>query len=298
MATRSVVVLLGPTGVGKTALSLDLARRLTAEIVSADSRQVYREIPIGTAAPSVEELAAVPHHLIGHRSIHDSYSAGAYECDALATIERLHRQYSTVLVSGGSMMYIDALCRGIDPVPDVDPEVRQGVWRRYEAEGLEGILGELRHLDPAYYARVDKRNYKRVLHGYEVYLSSGRPLSAFHSGAVALRPWRIIKVGLRRERDELYDRINRRVLAMIDAGLEDEARAVYPYRHLNALNTVGYKELFAYFDGSIDRAEAIRQIQRNSRIYARKQMTWWQRDSDIHWITPDTIASLDDLVSL
>lgn len=298
MATRSVVVLLGPTGVGKTALSLDLARRLTAEIVSADSRQVYREIPIGTAAPSVEELAAVPHHLIGHRSIHESYSAGAYECDALATIERLHRQYSTVLVSGGSMMYIDALCRGIDPVPDVDPEVRQGVWRRYEAEGLEGILGELRHLDPIYYARVDKRNYKRVLHGYEVYLSSGRPLSAFHSGAVALRPWRIIKVGLRRERDELYDRINRRVLAMIDAGLEDEARAVYPYRHLNALNTVGYKELFAYFDGSIDRAEAIRQIQRNSRIYARKQMTWWQRDRDIHWITPDTISSLDDLVSL
>lgn len=289
---RCLVVLLGPTGVGKTALSLHLARALSASIVSADSRQVFREIPIGTAAPSQEERDAVPHYLVGHRSIHEHYSAAEYESEAIETIARLHLSDQHVLLSGGSMMYIDALCRGIDMIPDVDPEVRAAVWTRYEQEGLEGILGELRLLDPTYYERVDRKNYKRVLHGYEVCLSSGRPFSSFHTGQSKPRPWRTVRVGLLRDREELYRRIDARVLQMMAEGLEAEARAVYPYRALNALRTVGYRELFDYFDGHIPIEEAIRQIQRNSRHYARKQMTWWQRDDSIRWFHPDDHDSI------
>jgi len=185
------------------------------------------------------------------------------------------------------MMYIDAVCRGIDEIPDVDPAIRAEVWHRYEAGGLAPILSELEHLDPRYYATVDHHNYKRVLHGYEVCLSSGRPFSSFHTGQAKSRPFDIIKVGLTREHEDLYARIDERVLQMMSLGLEAEARAVYPYRHLNALNTVGYKELFAYFDGTISLDEAIRLIQRNSRHYARKQLTWWKRDSEVHWYHPD-----------
>lgn len=293
-----VLVLLGPTGVGKTELSLRLAQHLGASIVSADSRQVFREIPIGTAAPTLDERAAVPHFLVGHKSIVEPYSAGIYEQEAISTIASLHDQSSWVVVSGGSMMYIDALTEGIAPVPDVSPEVRREVWERYHRDGLEPILRELSLLDPLYYVRVDKRNYKRVLHGYEVCLSSGLPFSSFlEEGAKAQRPFEVIKIGLYRPRTELYERIDRRVEVMIDMGLEQEARAVYPYRHLNALNTVGYKELFAYFDGSIDLPEAIRLIQRNSRHYARKQMTWWQRDKAIHWFHPDDMGGILDLIA-
>lgn len=288
----TLVVLLGATGVGKTALSIEIARALGAEIVSADSRQVFREIPIGTAAPSPAERAAVPHHLIGHRSIHEPYSAAQYETEATQIINDLHTRLPYVVASGGSMMYIDALCQGIDEIPDVDPEVREGVWARYHAEGLDGILGELSLLDPEYYASVDRHNYKRVLHGYEVCLSSGKPFSSFHTGVARPRPWRTIKIGLRRERAELYDRIDRRVLEMVRSGLIDEARQVYPYRDLNALNTVGYKELFAHFSGEIPESEAIRLIQRNSRHYARKQMTWWQRDPSIRWHHPDEAETI------
>lgn len=292
-----VLVLLGPTGVGKTETSLVLARHLRTSIVSADSRQVFREIPIGTAAPTSSERDAVPHYLVGHKSIVEPYSAGIYEIEALSVIESLHRTSPWVVVSGGSMMYIDALTEGSAPVPDVLPDVRQEVWARYHTEGLEPILNELRLLDPQYYARVDKRNYKRVLHGYEVCLSSGKPFSSFLDEAKAERPFDIIKVGLLRPRSELYERIDRRVEIMIDMGLEAEARAVYPYRHLNALNTVGYKELFAYFDGTIDLTEAIRLIQRNSRHYARKQMTWWQRDEAIYWFHPDDVAGILSLIN-
>lgn len=289
---KTLVVLLGPTGVGKTALSLELAQHLGSEIVSADSRQIYRELPIGTAAPTPAERAAVPHHLVGSRSITEPYSASMYEVEALAVVKALHARGDFALSSGGSMMYIDALTRGIDEMPDVDPEVRSLVWRRYEEEGLEPILEELSVLDPIYYQRVDRYNYKRVLHGYEMCLSTGKPFSSFLKGQERERPWRTIKIGLNRERDELYQRINTRVYAMMEQGLVDEALAVYPQRELNALNTVGYKELFAHFDGSISLDEAIRQIQRNSRIYARKQLTWWRRDASIQWFRPDELGRI------
>ncbi len=292
-----LVVLLGPTGVGKTALGVQIASQLGCSILSADSRQIYHELPIGTAAPTPEEWAAVPHYFVGTHSVSEGYSAASYEADALSLLERLFADRPIQLLSGGSMMYIDAVCRGIDEIPDVDPTIRAEVWNRYETEGLARILSELEHLDPRYYATVDRQNYKRVLHGYEVCLSSGRPFSSFHTGLAKSRPFDIIKIGLTREREELYTRIDERVLRMMSLGLEAEARAVYPHRRLNALNTVGYKELFAYFDGTVSLDEAIRLIQRNSRHYARKQLTWWKRDPEVHWYHPEDTEGIQALLS-
>lgn len=289
---KTLVVLLGPTGVGKTALSVELAQSLGTEIISVDSRQVYRELPIGTAAPTLKERAAVPHYLVGTRSIEEPYSASLFAVEACRCVEDIHTRSDYALAVGGAMLYIDALCQGIDEMPDVDAEVRRATWQRYEEEGLDGILAELRVLDPTYYKRVDHHNYKRVLHGYEMCISTGRPFSSFHLGVKQQRPWRIIKIGLTRDREELYTRINARVEEMLHLGLESEARSLYPYRHLNALNTVGYKEMFAYFDGSVSYTEAIRQLQRNSRIYARKQLSWWRRDTDIRWFHPSERASI------
>lgn len=290
----TLLVLLGSTGVGKTTLSIELAEFFGTSIVSADSRQIYRELPIGTAAPSENELKRIPHYMVGTHSIQQPYSAGDYENQALEYISQIHSITPIAILSGGSMMYIDAVCRGIDAIPDVRPEIRTMVYQRYEAEGLDSILKELKDLDPEYYNRVDHRNYKRVLHGYEVCISSGAPFSSYHTGLSKVRPFRIIKLGLNRPRQELYQRINQRVLDMIKQGLIEEARTVYPHRNLNALNTVGYKELFRYFDGSISLSQAIGQIQKNSRVYARKQQTWWQRDNEIHWIEP----KLEEVLSL
>ena len=280
-----LLVLVGPTGVGKTELSIRLAQRLSTSILSAESRQIYRELPIGTAAPSLEERAAVPHYFVGTRSIHDPYSAADYEREALETLSGLFAEQPIV----------DALCRGLDAVPSIPEDVRRAVWQRYEAEGLEGIRHDLEQVDPDYLGLVDPANYKRLLHAWEVYLTTGRPFTSYHRGEPKQHPFRILRVGLERPRPELYARIDRRVELMLEAGLEAEARAVYPYRALNALNTVGYKELFAYFDGIIDRAEAIRLIQRNSRHYARKQLSWWQHDPSIHWLdasAPDLLESV------
>lgn len=290
----TLIVLLGPTGVGKTALGVQLALQLGCSILSADSRQIYRELPIGTAAPTPEERAAVPHYFVGTHSVTEGYSAASYEADVLRLLEGLFVDHPIQLLSGGSMMYIDAVCRGIDEIPDVDPAIRTEVWHRYETQGLAPILTELEQLDPRYYTTVDHQNYKRVLHGYEVCLSTGRPFSSFHTGQAKHRPFDIIKIGLTREREELYARIDERVLQMMSLGLEAEARAVYPHRHLNALNTVGYKELFAYFDGMISLEEAIRLIQRNSRHYARKQLTWWKRDPEVHWYHPEDIEGIEN----
>ena len=290
----TLIVLVGPTGVGKTALSIRLAQYFGCSIISADSRQIFREIPIGTAAPSGEEQAAVPHYFVGTRSVAEPYSAAAFESEVLELLPQLFDESpsATVLLSGGSMMYVDAITKGIDSIPDVPEEVRSAVWSRYESDGLEGILAELRLLDPAYYRSVDPKNYKRVLHGYEVCLATGRPFSSFHTGQRKARPFRIVQVGLTRDREELYERIDRRVELMLEAGMVEEARQVYPLRSLNALNTVGYKELFSYFDGAIDLPEAVRLIQRNSRHYARKQLSWWRRNPEICWFHPDDWESI------
>lgn len=293
-----LIILLGPTGVGKTELSIRLAQYVNSPVLSVDSRQIFRELPIGTAAATQEHRALVSHHFVGTHSITQTYSAAQYEADALDILSQHYNSgHRCAIATGGSMMYIDALVRGIDFIPDVDPEVRSAVWQRYENEGLEGIASELRQLDPTYYAKVDPHNYKRILHAYEVCLSSGKPFSSYHTNSLKSRPFDVLKIGLTRPREELYHRINLRVLQMMAQGLEQEARSVYTSRHLNALNTVGYKELFSYFDGTISLEEAIRQIQRNTRIYARKQLTWWKRDESIHWFHPSNEELILRLVS-
>lgn len=284
---KSLIVLLGPTAVGKTELSLQLSERLGCPIISADSRQLYRDMVVATAAPTREQLARVPHHFIGTLSLTDYYSAAQYEADALALIERLFTRHDTLLLTGGSMMYIDAVCNGIDEIPTISEEVRRAVVTRYEEEGLDVLLEELQRLDPDFYEKVDRRNPKRVIHAVEICRMTGQPYSSLRTETKKERPFDIVKIGLTRPREELYERINSRVDAMMRDGLEAEARRLYPYRHLNALNTVGYKEMFAYFDGTYDLPTAVEKIKRNTRVYARKQMTWFRRDDTIVWFTPD-----------
>ena len=284
---KSLIVLLGPTAVGKTELSLQLAERLGCPIISADSRQLYRDMVVATAAPTREQLARVPHHFIGTLSLTDYYSAACYEEEAMALMQELFAHHDTLLLTGGSMMYIDAVCNGIDEIPTISEEVRRAVVTRYEEAGLDVLLEELLRLDPVFYERVDRRNPKRVIHAVEICRMTGQPYSSLRTETKKERPFDIVKIGLTRPREELYGRINSRVDAMMRDGLEAEARRLYPYRHLNALNTVGYKEMFAYFDGTYDLPTAVEKIKRNTRVYARKQMTWFRRDDTIVWFTPD-----------
>ncbi len=284
---KTLVVLIGPTGVGKTALSLRLAEVLNACIISADSRQLYADLKIGTAAPTAEELQRVSHHMVGTLKLTDYYSAAQYETEVMALLDKLFQERDNVLLTGGSMMYIDAVCKGIDDIPTVDAETRQLLMQKYESEGLEQLCAELRLLDPEYYKVVDLKNPKRVIHALEICYMTGRTYTSYRTQQTKQRPFRIIKIGLTRPREELYERINQRVLQMIADGLEAEARSVYPYRHLNSLNTVGYKEMFRYFDGEWTLPFAIEKIQQNSRIYSRKQMTWFKRDEEIRWFHPD-----------
>ena len=279
-----LLVLLGPTGVGKTALSLELAERFRTSIISADSRQLYADLPIGTAAPTPDQLARVPHHMVGTLQLTDYYSAARYEEEVMQLLNALFQQHHVVILTGGSMMYIDAVCKGIDDIPTVDDVTRRTLLERYEREGLDPLVAELRLLDPDYYQVVDLKNPKRIIHALEICYMTGRTYTSFRTNAVKQRPFRIVKIGLRRQREELYDRINHRVVQMVHDGLVDEARRVMPYRHLNSLNTVGYKEMFQYLDGHWTLDEAIAKIQQNSRIYSRKQMTWFKRDSEIHWV--------------
>ena len=284
---NNLVVLLGPNGVGKTELGLRLAEHFGSPIISSDSRQVYKELPIGTAAPTNKQMARVKHYMVGMLSISDYYSASAFELDVISLLENLFKQQNIVLMTGGSMMYIDAVCDGIDDIPTVRPEIREELCRQYQEEGLAPILEELRRADPKHYGEVDRNNYKRVIHAVEICRQTGRPYSSFRTNRKKERPFNIIKVGLFREREDLYNRINLRVNQMMDDGLLAEAQAVYPYRHLNALNTVGYKELFKYLDGEWNLDFAVEKIKRNTRVYARKQMTWFKRDNRIHWFHPE-----------
>lgn len=284
---NNLVVLLGPTGVGKTELGLRLAEHFGSPIISSDSRQVYKELPIGTAAPTNKQMARVKHYMVGMLSISDYYSASVFELDVISLLENLFKQQNIVLMTGGSMMYIDAVCDGIDDIPTVRPEIREELYRQYQEEGLAPILEELRRADPKHYGEVDRNNYKRVIHAVEICRQTGRPYSSFRTNRKKERPFNIIKVGLFREREDLYNRINLRVNQMMDDGLLAEAQAVYPYRHLNALNTVGYKELFKYLDGEWNLDFAVEKIKRNTRVYARKQMTWFKRDNRIHWFHPE-----------
>ncbi|MHC1732069.1 MAG: tRNA (adenosine(37)-N6)-dimethylallyltransferase MiaA [Bacteroidales bacterium] len=280
---NTLIVLPGPTGVGKTGFAVELATRLRCDIISSDSRQFYREMKIGTAAPDDEQLSRVRHHFIGFISVTDYYSVSLFERDVLALLPKLFAANPVVIMTGGSMLYMDAVCRGMDDIPETDPAVRQRYAEMYQKDGIAGLRMELRMVDPEYYAKVDLHNPRRILRALEITASTGMPYSSFLTSPVRERDFRIIKTGLTRERGELYRRIDTRVDAMINAGLVEEAMSLLKYRGLNALNTVGYRELFRWFDGEISREDAITLIRRNTRRYARKQLTWWNRDSDINW---------------
>jgi tRNA dimethylallyltransferase len=287
-----MIVLLGPTGVGKTDISINLARHFNCEIISADSRQFFTEMRIGTAVPSELQLETIKHHFIRFLSIKDYYSSSLFERDVLNLLPAVFSKKNVILMSGGSGMYIDAVCEGIDDIPDVDPLVRNKFIAKYYQEGIEGLRAKLKLLDPEHYSKVDLKNYKRIIRALEICETAGRPYSSFLKKQKRERDFGIIKIGIERPREELYQRINRRVDDMIAMGLEDEARQLYDFRNLNALNSVGYKEFFDVFDGKISREKAIELIKRNSRRYAKRQMTWWSKDKEIKWFHPDSLQDV------
>lgn len=277
-------IILGPTAVGKTDYALAVARAAGSPVVSCDSRQLFREMRIGTARPSDRQLAEVRHYFIADRSVSDGCTAGRYELEALSLLEELFKTHETVVMAGGSGLYIDALCNGLDDFPEADPQLRAELSERLRREGVAALRAELHILDPESYAALDPANGQRIVRALEVTIATGRKFSSFKTGPAKPRPFRIEKTGLTRPRPELYARIDARVDRMMEEGLLEEARALLPYRDLPALNTVGYRELFGYFDGAYDLAEAVRLIKRNTRHYAKKQLTWWARDPSIHWI--------------
>lgn len=289
---KTLVVITGPTAVGKTQLCLDLAQRLGTPIINADSRQIYRDLKIGTAAPTEEQLRQVHHYFVGTLSLDEYYSASMYEQQTIALLEKLFQENDYALMTGGSMMYIDAVCHGIDDIPTVDEQTRETLKRRLQEEGLESLCEELRCLDPEHYEVVDLQNPRRVVHALEICLMTGNTYTSYRKAERKERPFKIIKIGLTRPREELYQRINSRVDQMMEQGLLEEAQRLYPQRHLNALNTVGYKELFNYMDGIWTLDEAVERIKGNTRRYARKQLTWFKKDSDIIWAHPTNISEI------
>lgn len=295
MKEKTLIVVTGPTGVGKTEATLRLAERFDVPVINADSRQIFSEIPIGTAAPTAAQQARVRHYFVGNHHLEDYYSASLFEEDVLKIINEASSKVS--LLSGGSMMYIDAVCKGIDDIPTICPEVRQEMMQLLESEGLEKMCELLHEWDPEHWAVVDRNNPRRVIHALEICKQTGRTYTSFRSNTIKERPFNIIKIGLNRDRETLYQRINQRVLQMVDDGMIEEAQRVYPKRMLNSLNTVGYKELFEYLDGLTTLDEAIFKIQSNTRRYARKQLTWYKRDAEMTWFSPDNIEEILNYLS-
>ena len=290
MKNKTLIVITGPTGVGKTEATLRIAEHFNIPVINADSRQIFSEIPIGTAAPTAEQQQRVQHYFVGNHHLEDYYSASLYEQDVLNIINNQHAPIS--LLSGGSMMYIDAVCNGIDDIPTIRPEIREEMMKRLETEGLEQMCKLLHELDPEHWEIVDRNNPRRVIHALEICIQTGKTYTSFRTNTIKERPFNIIKIGLNRDRDELYSRINQRVLDMIEEGMIEEAQKVYPKRSLNSLNTVGYKELFEYLDGLTTLDEAIFKIQSNTRKYARKQLTWYKKDVAFQWFNPDNVEEI------
>ena len=290
---KTLVVVLGPTGVGKTELCLNIAKHLKSPIINADSRQIFAEMPIGTAAPTKEQQREVLHYFVGNHNITDYYSAAMFEEDAINTIDELFKDgHNSVLMSGGSMMYIDAVCKGIDDIPTIDESTREKLKIEFERDGLDKLVDKLKVLDPEHWLIVDKKNPRRVIHALEICMMTGKTYTSFRRNTNKKRPFNILKIGLNRDREELYERINKRVLNMIDEGLINEVLQLYNFRNLNALNTVGYKEVFDYLDGLLTLDETTRQIQSNSRRYMRKQLTWFKRDESIKWFNPNNVEEI------
>lgn len=294
---KTLFVIVGPTGVGKTSLCLKVAEHLNTVIINADSRQVFKEIPVGTAAPTKDERKSIRHFFVGNLHINEYYNASKYEQDVLKLLNILFKYKDNVIMSGGSMMYVDAVCKGIDDIPSVDDNIRKTLQERFDKEGLSGISKELALLDPDYYAIVDKNNHKRIIHALEICLSTGKPYSSFRKNTTKERPFRIIKIGLNMDRQRLYERIDLRVEQMIHDGLIQEALNVYEYKDLNALNTVGYKETLEYLDGLCTLENAIFRIKSNTHKYCRKQLTWFRRDPNIHWFSPDNIEEIINYIN-
>lgn len=293
---KILLIVTGPTGIGKTKIGIELANHFKTEIISADSRQIFRELSIGTAVPSKKELNSARHHFIHTHSVTENYNASIYETEAINLLEKLFQNNDIVLMVGGSMLYIDAVCNGIDIMPDVDPEIRNELKNRYEQEGLESLRLQLKKLDPDYYNQVDLKNQNRIIHALEICITTGKPYSSFRSNRKKSRPFNVIKIGLDCNRAELHARINTRVDKMIEAGLEKEAKNVYHLKQLTSLNTVGYREFFDYFDGLISKEKAIELIKRNSRRYARKQLTWYRNDPEMNWFQPDDIKKIINFI--
>lgn len=292
---KTLLVLTGPTAVGKTRVAIELARRFDSPVINADSRQVYRDLPIGTAAPTSEEQDGVRHYFVGTLGLSDYYSAAQFEQDVMALLPNLFEERDVVVMSGGSMLYIDAVCRGLDDIPTIEVPIRAMMQVRLEKEGLEALVEELRVLDPEYFSEVDRRNTRRVVHALEVLYQTGRKMSSFRRRNTQERPFRILKIGLNRPREELFARINERVGQMMEAGLWEEFMRVKDFRDCNALNTVGYKELFHVLDGDWELPFALDRIRKNTRVYAKKQLTWFRRDPEMHWVHPDDAEAIDRL---
>lgn len=295
---KNLIVIIGATGIGKTSLSIELAHFLNTDIISSDSRQIYKELKIGTAPPSKEELSQAKHYMIANKSIHDYYSAGVYEIEVLNILKEIYKTKDVAILAGGSGMYIDAICKGIDIQPDIEHEIREQVKKQYEEEGIESLRFDLKRLDFEHYNFVDLNNPKRIMKALEICKQTGKTYTSFLKRTKKKRDFNIIKIGLKRDREELYERINKRVDIMLNDGLVEEAKKFHKLKNLNSLNTVGYKELFAHFEGDYDLQEAIRLIKRNSRRYAKRQITWHKKDDKIKWFHPDDINDIKEYLKI